>query len=187
MRALFSRRNRAVCGLHDGRNTRDPLAQSWQGYQMFRHLCFALAVLCAVPASAKSLILCKAPGRRDVVMSLQDRQFRGRTLDCISGDFIADLTPCAPPGGYGLSGPTGSAPLVQVVDRWQDYGDHSGGVVGHYITADKMAFFGGSHFQGSGYKEDWSFIANRLTGTADLSEEGKPVVPFTCTKANQRF
>lgn len=150
-------------------------------------MCLALAVLHTVPASAKSLLLCKAPGQHDVTISLQDRQFRGQTLDCISGDFVSDLTPCAPPGGYGLSAPTGSAPLGQVVNRWQDYGNHSGGVVGHYVTTDKMAFSGGFHFPGSGYKEVWSFTASRLTGAADLVREGKPPVTYMCSKAGQRF
>lgn len=138
-------------------------------------------------ALAKTLILCTTPGRRDVVLSLQDRQFRGRTLNCISGDFVADITPCAPPGGYGLSAPTGSAPLGQVVDRWQDYTNHFGPISGHYITADKMAFFGGFNSPGDGYKESWTFIANRLTGVAELIEPGKMPVTFICGRARQRF
>ncbi len=112
-------------------NTHDTPALSRPGRIMVRHLCLPLAVLHVAPASAKNLLLCKAPGQRDVTISLQDQQFRDRTLDCIPGDFVSDLTPCAPPGGYGLLAPTGSAPLGQVVNRWQDYGDHSGGMVGH--------------------------------------------------------
>ncbi len=151
-----------------------------------RHVGLALAVLNTAPASAKSLLLCKAPGQPDVEISLQDRQFRGRALDCISGDFVYDLTPCAPPGGYGLSAPSGSAPLGRVVNRRQDYGDHFGGVAGHSVTADKIAFTGGFHFPNTGYKEAWSFTASRLTGVAELVQEGKPPLSYMCSKAGRR-
>jgi hypothetical protein len=33
------------------------------------------------------------------------------SLNCISGSFISDMTPCAPDGGFGLSYPTGDASL----------------------------------------------------------------------------
>ena len=60
-------------------------------------------------------------------------------------------------------------------------------VCAHRVTADKMAFSGGVTFPGDGYKEQWSFIASRLTGAAELVEAGKPPVAFVCSKASQRF
>ena len=147
----------------------------------------AAALSVTAPAAAASLIRCTAAGRQDVVMSLQDRQHRGRMLDYVSGDFVQDMTPCASPGVYGLSAPTGSAPLGPIVNRWQDYADHLGGVAGHYVTADRMTFFGGFNAPGQGYEESWTFIANRLTGAAELTEAGKPPVAFRCSKAVQKF
>jgi hypothetical protein len=147
-----------------------------------------ISVCIGFPASANTLILCKAPpGKQDVSISLQERKFRGLTLDCIFGNFIADMTPCAPPGGFGLSAPTGSVDLVAVVNRWQDYGNHIGGVAGHYITTDKMSFSGGFNSSDSGYKESWAFTVNRLTGAAELTQKGKPSTAYTCIKAHQRF
>ncbi|MGB3584829.1 MAG: hypothetical protein WBA40_27465 [Roseiarcus sp.] len=70
---------------------------------------------------AKEQILCSHTGRLNVVITLGASKQFGRILNCISGDFIVDMTPCAPDGGYGLSAGTGSAPLVSIVDRWQDY------------------------------------------------------------------
>ena len=145
------------------------------------------ALTIAVSASARDLILCKAVGQQDVAMSLRDRQFRGRMLNCMSGAFIADMTPCAPPGAYGLSAPTGSAALVAVVDRWQAYADHLGGVAGHYVTADTMGFSGGSNGPSKGYQEQWSFTASRMTGQAELREADKPPVAFICARTRQRF
>src|SRR6478672_5501744 len=97
------------------------------------------------------------------------------------------MTPCAPPGGYGLSAPTGGGVLVDLVNRWQDYRNHTGGVVGHYLTADKITFSGSFNSSESGYKEEWTFSVNRLTGAAKLEEVGKPSVGYACAKANQRF
>jgi len=131
--------------------------------------------------------LCKSVGHHDVVISLRDRQAFGKALDCISGDFIADMTPCAPVGGYGLSAPTGNAPLGRVVERWQDYADHLGPVVGHDMTFDTIGFTGGYTSPQDGYKEDWSFFVSRLTGVGELKEKNKPPVTYSCAKAKQRF
>lgn len=97
------------------------------------------------------------------------------------------MTPCAPDGGFGLSAPTGSASLVAVVNRWQDYADHSGGVVGHYVTTDKLSFSGGFNGLSGGYKEEWTFVASRVTGSAELRQKDKAPVEFACNKAAQKF
>jgi hypothetical protein len=102
---------------------------------MTRLIILLMIVSVSSNASAKELLLCQSQGNADVVISLKDRQAFRHNLDCISGDFISDMTPCAPEAGFGLSAPTGRASLVAVVDRWQDYIDHLGGVAGHYITS----------------------------------------------------
>jgi hypothetical protein len=89
----------------------------------------ATAVLIAilylpVMATAKEQILCEIAGKPNVVITLGAKRQFGRILNCISGDFIVDLTPCAPNQGFGLSAGTGSAALVAVVNRWQDYATH---------------------------------------------------------------
>lgn len=138
-------------------------------------------------ASAKELLLCQSPGKADIVISLKDRQAFRHNLDCISGDFISDMTPCAPDGGFGLSAPTGSAALVAVVDRWQDYIDHLGAVAGHYIIADKIYFSGGFNGPSNGYVENWTFTASRITGQAELKVKDKPTVVYSCGKSKPRF
>ncbi len=140
-------------------------------------------------ADAKEVIRCASKGKPDVVITLNgERKFK-RILSCISGNFIADMTPCAPDGGFGLSYPTGTASLSGVVDRWQDYGDHIGGVTSHWTKAHQIHFDGG--FMGSGFKQLWSFNANRLTGQAKLSipkgEEGAGDYEYACVKATPRF
>ena len=130
-----------------------------------------LALSTATPAPAKEIILCQRPGSPDTVITLEASTQFNRTLDCIAGNFVADMTPCAPNGAYGLSAPTGSAALVGVVDRWQDYADHSGGVVSHFANADTIYFAGGFNWPNNGgLTEKWSFTVNRLTGQAELKE-----------------
>jgi hypothetical protein len=178
---------------------------------MTKQATLALIATLALPiaTSAKEQILCNHTGKPDVVITLgATRQF-GRTLNCISGDLIADLTPCAPDGAYGLSAGTGSAPLVAVVNRWQDYVTHIGGVTSNF-TNDHEIYFSAGFNSGppsnttinqnraalglppiaggdkipdiQGYKELWSFSLSRLTGNAELKQENKAVISYTCRK-----
>jgi hypothetical protein len=116
----------------------------------------AICTLLLVPRLSfdETQILCTQPGQTDVIITLKGMQRFGRVLDCISGDFISDMQPCAPDGAYGLSSPTGAAGLVGVVDRWQDYMNHLGGITGHFLTADKIYFSGGFNGgRGGSYEE----------------------------------
>lgn len=140
----------------------------------------------------KGIIRCTAKGKPEIIMTLNAERKLGRVVSCISGDFIADMTPCAPNGGYGLSRPTGSASLARIVDRWQDYGDHMGGVTSHNADASRIHFDGGFFSPGDGksgsrWSSQWAFTANRLTGEGKLTEDGKPDAIYNCAKATQRF
>jgi hypothetical protein len=170
----------------------------------------AVSVATSIAASAKEEILCRHPGKHEVVITLgATRQF-GRVLNCISGDFIVNLTPCAPDGAYGLSAGTGSAALVAIVDRWQDYTTHVGGVASNFTNDHEIYFSAGFNFPSSnktineyraetgsppidggdkapdiqqGYKESWSFSLSRLTGEAELKQENTPAITYGCRKA----
>lgn len=151
----------------------------------------------AQTSAGASFILCEAPDKADIIVELGARDFDGVELSCLSGgDFIVDMTPCAPEGGFGLSAPTGSASLIGIAHRWQDYTDHSGGVVGFYSTPSAYRFNGGFAFPGSGYTEAWSFEISRLTGVGDLSvvqdveeggEVGRSQDRYTCAPAAVQF
>jgi hypothetical protein len=131
---------------------------------------YLASALTPASGSAKEQILCSHVGDSDIVITLgATRQFN-RTLNCIQGNFVVDITPCAPAGAYGLSAPTGSAELVGVVDRWQDYARHNGGVTQHFVNDHEIYFSGGFTNAGSGYKKSWSFSVSRLTGAATLTE-----------------
>ena len=132
-----------------------------------------LVTLTTVASAAPGqTILCQRAGLADTVkITLGALKQFNRMLDCITGKFVTDMTPCAPNGGYGLSAPTGGADLVGIVDRWQDYAEHLGGVVSHFADGDTIYFAGGFNSPDNGGLTDkWSFTVNRLTGKAELKE-----------------
>src|SRR3984893_8689632 len=94
------------------------------------------------PASSATFIRCKSSKDGVVTITLNAMKKFSSSLNCISGNFVVDLTPCAPNGGFGLSYPTGSASLSGVVKRWQDYGNHLGGVTGNRIDRSSILFKG---------------------------------------------
>ena len=143
----------------------------------------------AEAAGAGKPLVCASNGHADVTMTFGTRAFENRTLDCISGEFVVDLTPCAPDGSFALSAPTGSAAIVAIVDRWQDYTDHIGGVTSHFVTDDKIYFAGGFIFSTSGYEERWHMEASRVTGNATLveTEDGvnSKITEYQCRSVKQ--
>ena len=148
----------------------------------------ALLLLLPQFAAGKSQILCKTAGKSgDVIINLAATYEFKRKLNCISGDFISDMTPCAPSGGYSLSYPTGAASLLGVVDRWQDYADHMGGITSSSVSDAEINFAGGFNFPSSGYTPDWEFSVSRLTGVGVLKVKKKPPIQYKCSKANQKF
>jgi hypothetical protein len=178
---------------------------------MRKQAALALFAILALPvtATAKEQILCENAGKPNVVITLGAKRQFGRILNCISGDFIADLTPCAPDQGFGLSAGTGNAALVAVVDRWQDYATHLGGVTGNFVKGHEIYFSGGFNSPKSdttinqnrasvgmppipggdkipddeGYQELWSFSLSRLTGKAELKQKDKSNIAFSCRAA----
>ncbi len=156
----------------------------------------ALYMLGSNASRAETLVLCTSPDQADVLLELHSKTFEGVSLSCISGDFIADMTPCAPENGYGLSAPTGSAGLVGIASNWRDYADHSGGVVSFFASPSAYSFAGGVIDPKSGYQEAWRFEANRLSGDGSLSivqkaetdgAAGRSLFDYTCEAAHQKF
>ena len=131
--------------------------------------------------------MCKAEGKREVVITLRDGTAFGHTLDCIHGDFIVDMTPCPPDGGFSMSAPTGSAEIVGIAMRWQDYTNHLGGVVGHSMNRESVYFDGGFMSLDSGLHRLWHFEVSRLTGIGKLVVVSKPEVNFDCASVKPKF
>lgn len=137
----------------------------------------AAGVSMATPAEKPMHLLCKGDGSDSVYVNLNSKKQFGHVLSCVNGPFVSGMTPCAPDGGYGLSAPTGSAALVGVVMRRQDYQRHLGGVTGFNREGDDVTFTGG--FMGSnGLQTSW---------TLKLDPEGNAVVrdkdgstPYQC-------
>lgn len=151
------------------------------------------AILCSSPANAAVDILrCTSKDRPEITITIGERKLN-RLVACIAGEFVVDMTPCAPNHGYGLSYPTGSASLSKIVDRWQDYGDHFGGVASFNANPAQMSFTGG--WMGSdGMTTNYTFVIDRTTGKADLeatdqstTDEKKYTAKYVCAKMKQKF
>lgn len=138
-------------------------------------------------ADQNNFIRCRSGSGADVVtVEIGAARFNQYSLNCISGEFVVDMSGCAPDGGYGLHISTGSASLERVVTRWQDYSDHFGGVVSHYITSTEIRFSGGFTFPSQGYSQDWEFLIDRIAGTG-LLKKGRINKRYSCDIANSRF
>ncbi len=137
-------------------------------------------------ASAKDIIECVKPGAEPIRIILDAKEFEGRKLSCLEGDFIVDMQPCAPNGGYSLSRPTGSASLYALTDRWQDLGQHTGGTTLFLASDTKIGFDG--FFMSEGKRDDlWTFEVDRISGVGKLSLKGEPAREYACRKATPRL
>ena len=151
----------------------------------------AIALLVTSGVAFANTIRCTS-GSKSITISLNERRAFGAELSCIRAAFISDMTPCAPNGGFGLSAPTGTAPLVGVVYRWQDYMDHSGAITRFRMTGDQMVFSG--HFIFSGDLKDlWSFNVDRISGVGKLTVQDKDVralasnATYRCERVTAKF
>lgn len=138
-------------------------------------------------ALAETIVRCTSPQADAITLDLGAREMLGRVVGCIDGSFVADMTPCAPDGEYGLSAPTGAAGMVEIVQRWQDYGNHSGGVVTHFTTPTEIYFSGGFMYDSSGYTDHWSFQVDRLTGKGELRLEDGEGASYECAALDRKF
>lgn len=146
----------------------------------------------AIVHAKPTIIECQSPGREHITINLNEKKAFHHVLSCIRGEFVEDMTPCAPNGGFRLSAPTGTAGLTGVVDRWQDYGDHNGGITGHWMNPAQIYFSGGYNDMDGGYKEKWSLMVNRVSGKGVLTiQKDNSVEPekfnYTCGTAKQKF
>ena len=141
----------------------------------------ALALTMVITPVWAEQIHCTADRGDPVTISLKSRRFAGREMSCIAGDFVADLTPCAPRKAFSLSAPTGAGEIVGVVDRWQDYAGHAGGVVGYFKTHTTISFTGGFNDPASGLKDDWSFTVDRQDRSGLLTRKGRAATAFRCS------
>ena len=154
---------------------------------MLRVLGICITLACAQAAHAQNHILCKRKDDKDVIVSLADFTKFNRVFNCVSGDFIVDLSGCAPAGGYGLHAISGASPLIGVADRWQDYADHLGGLTSNWVSSREIGFTGGYYSKDNGRRDDWTFVVNRLTGEAELTVKEKPAKTYACRKVRAKF
>ncbi len=161
----------------------------------FHRICMSIVAVtlgCGFAAAcAETIIRCNSlVGKEVVTIVLSGERKFGRSLNCIEGDFVEDMTPCAPNGGFGLSAPTGAALLSRLVYRWQDYTDHGGGVVGSSVSSTRI-YFSGGWMAPPEFSRLWEFEVDRVSGSADLTiyenDQWKLMSAYKCKKYKKLF
>lgn len=133
------------------------------------------------PIAYPLTILCTTSNAPDIVVTLSDHREFDRDMNCVAGEFVVDMSGCAPDGGYSLASPTGAPVVIEIVDRWQDYRDHVGGVTRNAVDSNSIYFAGGFIGPISGYSEKWALSISRLTGEGKLLHAGV-ASPYQCEK-----
>lgn len=114
-------------------------------------------------ADASSSIKCLSPNGSPITIRIESSKYQNEILNCIDGDFIYDLTPCAPNGKYALSRPTGSVDIVEVTESDKVMFNWNGGYTQSIVNSDEI-FFGGGFYA----SETWYFKVDRETGIGTL-------------------
>ena len=136
-------------------------------------------ILMASPAvSAPSAILCQA-GSHTALIQLESLTMDGHTFNCIDADFVDPYTPCATPGAFTLYADGARAKIAGVVDRAEDYADHTGSVMSHVIDGTNLSFTAGYTAPNNGYVDIWSFTV-KSAEDAGMLTSGALETPYTC-------
>ncbi len=132
------------------------------------------AVLAVLPfcsnaqgAGTEGVILCQGKEDSRLIVELWKPSTFGEPVHCIRADFIDDMTPCAPNGGWGLSEDTPSAELVAITSDWRTAHKHTAGKV-TAIAGPRGIRFNAQRGEGVGnnLSYEWKFSLQRLTGAA---------------------
>ncbi len=148
---------------------------------------YLIALFCifSMSADAQSLVSCVSENSPTITISLNSATFNGIQLSCIRSSFIYDMTPCSPNGGYSLSRPTGSADIVQIVWRWQEFAHHLGGVVS-FSANESQIYFSGGFNDGHKFTDSWSINIDRISGIGFL-ERDKQKFKYECDARSRKF
>lgn len=98
-----------------------------------------------------------------VTIELDSKNIKGKRVSCIDGDFIYDLTPCAPNGFYSLSRGTGVPEIVEYTASDRVALSRTAGYT--LFRADKSSIYFGGGFNST---ETRAFRVDRLTGSGTL-------------------
>ena len=138
-----------------------------------------LLILMASPAvSAPGAILCQADSHTAIIQ-LEGLTMDGHVFDCIDADFVDPYTPCATSGAYALYEDGSRAKIVGIVDKPEDFANHTGGVTSHTAAGTNLTFTAGYTSPDAGYVEIWSFVVTTATDRGVLTI-GTLERPYIC-------
>ena len=154
---------------------------------------FAGLISIALPTNAfshdyTSLIECKSDNASPILIELWKPSEVENLLHCVNGDFIVDMTPCAPDGGWGLSRGTGLADLSEVTSSWQEAHDHTSGKLSAWVGMTSIKFTA-NHGEGIVDANSflWELTLDRVTGEAELKDSMREVRFYSCELVARKF
>lgn len=138
--------------------------------------------------STARLIKCKSEESSPLFVELWKPSEFGELLHCVKGDFVADMTSCAPDGGWGLSRGTGLAGLSEITSSWQVAFGHRSGKMSANIGMTSL-WFTANHGEGIGdaHSFQWELDLDRVTGGAELRVRDKKTQRYSCEIVKRKF
>lgn len=111
---------------------------------MFAATMFLAPATAQEPVSPSTLLKCSGADGSEFFIDLFSQTSFG-PMHCIEGLDLADMTPCSPDDGWGLSYPTGTAQIATATQSWKTAYDHFGGKFTASLRSDEFiasAMFG---------------------------------------------
>lgn len=136
------------------------------------------------------LLSCKSTEGEDFNIDLFSQTEFG-PMHCVHGLPIADMTACAPDGGWGLSSGSGLADVSEITSSWSYAYDHSSGKFSAYLGSDQfsaVASFGeGLEVDTSEGSRDMRIVLDRITGHGSYTSAALGSISFDCYVVERKF
>lgn len=144
--------------------------------------------LAAFPAASSALtapdaemMLCAGTGDSTLLVELWKPSDFDQPVHCLQAAFIADITACAPQGGWGLSSDRRDADLVDVTNDWKTAHKHQAGKVTAVAGQRGVRFIAHRGIGiASNLSYEWKFSVDRRTGEAIWFDADGQKTRFTC-------
>ena len=143
------------------------------------------AVGFALTATDAQMMLCSGADDNTVLVELWKPSDFDQPVHCVQAAFIADMTACAPQGGWGLSSDRRDAELIEVTNDWKTAHKHQAGKVTAVAGTRGVRFNAQRGIGiGSNLSYEWKFSVDRRTGEAFWFSADGSKTRFDCEVLN---
>lgn len=150
-------------------------------------ICLIAAIPICASASGKSdeeTVFCQGADDTTIVLELWKSSKFGVAQHCLQASFSAEMTACAPQGGWGLGSDNDMTELVDLTNDWNTAHNHEAGKV--IASAGKRGVQFIAHAGkgiGSNLVYRWKFAFKRSSGKATWYENDGTKVAYNCEES----